>query len=94
MPRALGEALDASQRASAILDSTASADIITMAKLAIEPLSPAGIPASSLTSAQRALLMKLVDVYTGTMAADIASERRARIEKAGWDSARTSCASM
>lgn len=83
--RELVEALDPSQRASAIIENTAPADILTMAKLAIEPLSPAGIPASSLTPAQRSLLMKLVDVYTGTMAADIAAERRARIEKAGWD---------
>ena len=34
---------------------------------------------------QRALLTKLIDVYTGYMAADIAADRVARLEKAGED---------
>ncbi|PYR04939.1 MAG: hypothetical protein DMF99_30180 [Acidobacteria bacterium] len=36
-------------------------------------------------SNQRALLTKLIDVYTGYMAADIAADRVARLKKAGED---------
>ena len=83
--RALIESLDASQRAKAIFNTTAPNDIVTMATVRIDPLSPAGIPASALTVSQRALLRKLIDVYTGYMADDIAADRLTRIEEAGWD---------
>jgi len=83
--RSLIESLDASQREKAIIDTTAPNDIVTLANVKIDPLSPAGIPASALTASQRALLRKLIDVYTGYMADDIAADRLTRIEKAGWD---------
>ena len=83
--RSLIESLDASQRERAIINTTAPNDIVTMASVKIDPLSPVGIPASALTAAQLPLLRKLIDVYTGKMADDIAMERLARIEKAGWD---------
>jgi hypothetical protein len=83
--RALVGSLDASQREKAIINTTAPGDIVTMASVKVDPLSPAGIPASALTTNQRALLRKLIDVYTGYMADDIAADRLARIEKAGWD---------
>jgi hypothetical protein len=83
--RALIESLDASQRAKAIFNTTAPNDIVTMATVKIDPLSPAGIAASELTVSQRALLRKLIEVYTGYMADDIAADRLTRIEKAGWD---------
>ena len=83
--RSLIKSLDASQRGKAIINGVAPNDIVTLAKVKIDPLSPAGIPASALTDSQRALLRKLVDVYTGYMAADIAADRLTRIEKAGWD---------
>ena len=83
--RSLIESLDASQREKAIINTTAPNDIVTMASVKIDPLSPVGIPASELTTSQRALLRKLIGVYTGKVADDIAAERQARIEKAGWD---------
>ena len=83
--RSLIESLDASQRERAIINTTAPNDIVTMASVKIDPLSPVGIPASALTAAQLPLLRKLIDVYTGKMADDIAADRLARIEKAGWD---------
>ncbi len=83
--RSLMESLDAAQREIAIIDTTAPNDILTLAKVKIDPLSPTGIPASALNASQRALLRKLIDVYTGYMAKDIAADRLARIEKAGWD---------
>jgi hypothetical protein len=83
--RALLESLDPGQRAQAIITATAPGDIVTMTNLKLDPLSPEGLPASALTAGQRALLRKLVEVYTGYMADDIAADRLARIEKAGWD---------
>ena len=83
--RSLLESLDASQREKAIINTTAPNDIVTMASVKIDPLSPVGIPASALTANQVTLLRKLIDIYTGKMADDIAADRLARIEKAGWD---------
>jgi hypothetical protein len=83
--RTLVESLDASQRERAIINGIAPNDIVTMAKVKIDPLSPAGIAASALSAGQRSLLTKLVDVYAGHMADDIAADRLMRIEKAGWD---------
>lgn len=83
--RTLLEALDASQRETAIITTTAPNDIVTMTNVKVDPLSPVGISASALTASQRALLRKLVDVYSGYMADDIAADRLARIEQAGWD---------
>ncbi len=83
--RALVESLEASQRERAIINTTAPNDIVTMASVKVDPLSPVGIPASALTTDQRALLRKLIDVYTGYMADDIAADRLTRIDKAGWD---------
>ena len=83
--RSLLESFDASQRERAIINTAAPNDIVTMASVKIDPLSPVGIPASALTANQVTLLRKLIDVYTGKMAYDIAADRLARIEKAGWD---------
>ena len=81
--RALLESLDQSQRAKAIIETTAPGDIVTGAKVDIKPLSPAGVTAEALNPSQRDLLMKLIDVYTGYMASDIAADRTARLKKAG-----------
>src|SRR5436190_11532166 len=81
--RALVTALDATQRTKAILNATAPNDMLTMNKNDITPLSPAGITADALNASQRELLMKLIDVYTGYMAADIAADRTAKLKKAG-----------
>ena len=83
--RALIESLDGSQREKAIITAIAPNDIVTQAKVKIDPLSPVGIQSSALTGSQRVLLRKLIDVYAGFMADDIAADRLARIEKAGWD---------
>src|SRR5207245_10447839 len=80
--RALVESLDASQRELAIIHANGTNDIVTMANVKIDPLSPAGIPASVLTASQRALLRKLIEVYTGYMADDLAADRRTRVEQA------------
>ena len=81
--RALLQSLDAAQRARAIIDAAAPGDMVTMANVNISPLSPSGLPADAMTSAQRDVLMKLLDVYIGKMAGDIAEDRLARVRKAG-----------
>ena len=81
--RALLQSLDGAQRAKAIVDATAPGDMATMANVHISPLSPSGLAAGAMTAAQRDLLMKLLDVYVGTMASDIAEDRLARVRKAG-----------
>jgi hypothetical protein len=57
--------------------------MVTSNQLSVTPLSPVGVEASALTARQRELLMKVVDVYTGFMADDIAADRMARLKKAG-----------
>jgi hypothetical protein len=81
--RALLQALDDRQRATAIIEKTAPSDMLTMANVNITPLSPVGVTADTMTPAQRELLMKLIDVYTGYMAPDIAADRLERVKKGG-----------
>jgi hypothetical protein len=81
--RALLATLDESQRAAAIYEKVAPNDILTATKVAIDPLSPAGVAAASFKPAQRDLLMKLIEAYTAQMADDVGAERLARIKQAG-----------
>jgi hypothetical protein len=83
--RALVMALDETQRGTAVINTAAPNDIITMANVKIDPLSPGGIAAAAMTEKQRALLMQLIDVYAAKMADDTATDRLARIKKAGTD---------
>jgi hypothetical protein len=83
--RALLDQLDAGQRASAILQTDAPGDILTMVKPAIEPLTPPGVKMGEMNKAQKDALAKLIDVYVNKMAPDIAAERMARVKKAGMD---------
>ena len=83
--RALMASLDAAQREKAIINKDAPGDMITMANVKIDPLSPDGISAGALNANQKALLMKVIDVYTGFMTDEIAADRVARYKKAGED---------
>ena len=81
--RALLMALDSTQRTQAVINGVAPNEMVTTNKLAITPLSPVGIQASAMTAPQRELLMKVIDVYAGFMADDLAADRLARLKKAG-----------
>jgi hypothetical protein len=83
--RDLMQALDSARRTQAIISTAAPNDMLTMNNMKIDPLTPVGIAASAMTPAQRALLMKVVDVYAGFMADDIAAARMAKIKAAGED---------
>jgi hypothetical protein len=81
--RALLNALRADQRAKAVLSTEAPTDILTMTKLPIDPLTPAGLAASDMDQAQRQMLMSIVDAYASLMEPEIASLRLAHLKKAG-----------
>jgi hypothetical protein len=81
--RALLDSLDADQKQKAILDKVAPNDMVTMANVDIKPLDPIGLQVGALKPNQRELFMKLLDVYTGYMPTDIASDRMDRVKKAG-----------
>jgi len=83
--RAVVDLLDAQQRAVAIVQPDAPTDILTMIEPKVNALTPPGIKISALTKAQRDALTHVIDVYAGTMAADVAAERMARLRKAGMD---------
>jgi hypothetical protein len=81
--RALLNALDDAQRKSATIEVVAPTDIVTRTAAKVDPLSPTGLGAASMTPKQRELLMAVIETYTSSVAADIASERLADLRKAG-----------
>lgn len=83
--RALVQALDDKQKAVAIVDKTAPADIISLNKRQADPLKPEGLAFGQLTKAQKALFNKLVDEYLGRMPQDVADERRKKLNSAGME---------
>jgi TonB family protein len=83
--RALLKALDEKQRAVAVYDQKAPPDIFTLAKNDISPLTPPGLKASEMTSAQFALLEKLVNEYAQNVAPELAAERMKQFRSAKRD---------
>jgi hypothetical protein len=75
--------LDARQRKTAIFAEVAVKEIVTKNKKRVDPLSPAGIPAAQLNSAQREKLIALVKVYLNRARPELAEEAFAKIEAAG-----------
>jgi len=83
--RALLEALDATQKTTAIVTAAAPNEMLTANNLKANPQEPLGLKASAMTKAQKDLLMSLIDVYAGYMASDVAAERMEKLKKAGLD---------
>jgi len=83
--RALLMALPAGLQRQAVVNPVAPGDIITMNKNDITPLQDQGLAYSAMPAAQQALLIRLIEVYTGNMEADVAAERMAKIKSAGLD---------
>jgi hypothetical protein len=79
--RALVLALDERQRARALISAAAPRDIVTGNAARVEPLSPIGIRATELRPEQAAILVRLLDVYLGRMAAPLAARRRASLAR-------------
>jgi TonB family protein len=83
--RALLKALDEKQRAVAVYEPKAPPDIFTLAKNDISPLTPPGLKASEMTSAQFAMLEKLVNEYAANVAPELAAERMKQFKSAKRD---------
>jgi hypothetical protein len=83
----LMESLDASQRKTALVASSAPGDILLRPSRKSVP-DPEGLPASQMTDAQRKLLVDLVAIYTGNLREDQARAQTEKIEKAGVGSIR------
>jgi hypothetical protein len=78
--RELVLALDADQRAVAVITTEAPRDIITGNQAQVDPLTPVGIPVTRLRPDQSARLVRLLDEYLDRMAPDLAAARRAKLE--------------
>jgi hypothetical protein len=83
--RALLDSLEASQKATAIVNVAVPNEMLTSNALKADPQSPLGLKASAMTKAQKDKLMALIDVYAGYMTADVAAERLEKLRKAGLD---------
>jgi len=81
--RALLTALDEIQRKAATIADVAPTDIVTRTAAKVDPLTPAGVAAASMTPKQREMLLAVIDTYTASMAPDIAAERLAQLKTAG-----------
>ncbi len=73
------------QRTMAVIDKIAPNDIFSHEKRQIIPLDNQGLSASALTKSQTALLRKLIGIYAGSMAPELAKARLTKMETAGWE---------
>ena len=81
--RALLGSLSDVQRREAVFETRTYGDIVTTNAASVDPLQPIGISAASMTDAQRAQLVKLVEVYAATFETGLAEARMARVKQGG-----------
>jgi Protein of unknown function (DUF3500) len=86
--RALLGSLDAEQRQAAIFEEVAPRDVVARVALDPDPLVPIGVASSTMSPAQRELLMEIVHAYTDVMADEIAALRMAKVQQAGIENIR------
>jgi len=86
--RALLAMLSDAQRRTAVFDTRTYGDIVTTNAAKVDPLQPVGIAAAELTEAQRAQLVKLVEVYARTFEPALAEARMARVRDGGMENMR------
>jgi hypothetical protein len=86
--RALLTSLSEAQRRDAVFDTRTFGDIVTGNKEKVEPLQPVGIAAAQLSEAQRAQLLKLIEVYARTFEPGLAEARMARVRDGGIEKVR------
>jgi len=79
------ESLNPEQRAAAIIAADPLKEIVTTNKKRVDPLSPAGIPATRLTPPQRTRLEALVKLYLSRWRPELAEETFAKIAASGLD---------
>jgi hypothetical protein len=78
------QSLDAEQRKSAIVDTTALKEVRAPGEAQPPQDPPVGIPAGKLTSDQQSTLRKLIDEYASAMPDAVAKKRWAEIEASGF----------
>src|SRR5687768_4496181 len=83
--RELMAAFTDAQRKEVIFDVTAPREMITAEKREANPLEPGGLPMSAMTPAQKRILERLLDVYLGRMASELARTRLEALQQAGMD---------
>jgi hypothetical protein len=88
LARELVKSLDPKQRAQAVVSETAPGDILTTNRPKADPPPIAGITAQALTPKQIETLRKVLAEYAARLPDALASERLARIEKAGFEKIR------
>jgi len=81
-------ALLASLGKTAVFDSRSFGEIVTRNEARVDPLEPVGVPAGRMTAAQRAQLLKLIEVYAKTFEPGLAAARIARVREGGIDTIR------
>jgi hypothetical protein len=77
----LVQALSPEQRAKAIFEPKAFADIVTASAAQVNPLEPVGIAAQELTPAQKTLLGRLLNTYLSAMPAALSEARLKRMAR-------------
>jgi hypothetical protein len=83
--RELMATLTPEQRAKVIYDTTAPREMLTAENRDVTPLPIVGVTAAEMTPPQRRALEKLLDVYLGRVAPDLAKARLEALQKAGFD---------
>jgi hypothetical protein len=86
--RELVSSFDAKTRSEVIFDAKALPEVLSYNTAKVDPLPPAGLPASRMSAAQKEILRRLLATYAGAMPAPLAAERLARAEKAGLEAIR------
>jgi hypothetical protein len=85
LARELLLALDAKQKAVAVLDPTAPRDITTANKRKVDPLEPKGLAGSRMNKKQSELLLTLIEEYAANLPEDLGNARMEGVRKAGMD---------
>ena len=86
--RALLSSLSDAQRRDAVFDTRTFGDIVTGNAEKVDPLAAVGVAASQLSEAQRAQLVKLIEVYARTFEPALAEARMARVREGGIENVR------
>jgi Protein of unknown function (DUF3500) len=83
--RELMAAFDEATRPKVIFDVKAPGEMITGEGRESKPLEPGGLSYAAMSPAQRRLLEKVIDVYLGRVAPELAKTRLEALQKAGMD---------
>ena len=86
--RALLNSLSEAQQREAVFDTRTYGDIVTSNAAKADPPALVGIQANRLSEAQRAQLVKLIEVYARTFEPSLAAARMARVHEGGIDNVR------